>query len=261
MASVATAVVLCVWLDLNNAEVPVTPEIASTVALGILTSSTMLLKQPQCYFDKLEGLPCSSHQCEIWLVVARGNGVQMFESEKTSSDILSKSPYPDAFLDGASPNFFITRVGVLSSFLCAELPGIRYFQVGAEGKCDTANCNGVLPTGATVRVKYVLVDPANKRIESDTRWSQSISLLTPRAGSSIDVSTWKRSGAMVVITVVLSCSLAVLTLLLIVALLQGCSRLTQGPPEIPEPPSLSHGLRRYNTHNLNNSEYYSNIQI
>ncbi|XP_061106211.1 uroplakin-3b-like isoform X2 [Conger conger] len=260
MAPVAIAVVLvCVWLGANTTEVPVTPEISSTVALGILTSRTMMLRQPQCYFDEVEGLPCSSHQCEIWLVVARG--VQRFEGQKTSSGILSASPYPDAFLDGTSPNFFITRLGVQSSFLCAELPGIRYFRVGSEGRCDTTNCNGVLPTGATIRVKYILVDPANKTIESGTRWSQPITLLTPRASSSIDDSTLRRSGAMVVITVILSCSLAVLTLLLVVTLLQGGFGLTQEPPEIPEPPSLSHGIRRYNTHNLNSSEYYSNIQI
>ncbi|KAJ8394736.1 hypothetical protein AAFF_G00043360 [Aldrovandia affinis] len=258
----AEAIVLCVWLGVSNAEVPITPEIVSSVAIGILTSTTIMLKQPRCYFDRLEGLPCSSQQCEVWLVVSRGNvGVQTFEEEETSDDILSKSPYPYAFQDSTSPNFFITKVGLQNTFPCIELPGIRYFQVGADGRCDTTNCNGVLPTGATVRVKYILVDPNKQRIESGTRWSEPITLLTPSASSSIDVSTWKRSGAMVVITVILSCSMAVLILMLVLVLMQNCSSFTQGQPDIPAPPALSQGIRRYNTHSLDNSEHYSNVRI
>ncbi|XP_036381646.1 uroplakin-3b-like protein 1 [Megalops cyprinoides] len=259
MTSMAITLVLCVSLAVNDAEVAITPEIFPSVVIGILTSTTVILKQPRCYFDKLEGLPCFLHQCEIWLVVARGHGVKRFDSEKTSADILSRSPYPDAFQDNMSPNYFITRVGVQSSFPCGELPGIRYFQVGSEGMCDTANCNGALPAGETIRVKYILVDPTSERIESETRWSQPITLLTTRAISSIDESTWKRSAAMVVVTVVPSCTLAVLLLLLAVALVQDC--FFQEQTEITEPPSLGHGIRRYNTHNVYNSEYYSNVQI
>ncbi|KAI1903721.1 hypothetical protein AGOR_G00030140 [Albula goreensis] len=263
MAPVAIAMVLCAWLGMNDAEVPLAPEIVPSMAFGILTSTTMMLKQPLCYFDNVVGLPCSPNQCEVWLVVARGNGVQKFESEKTSGDILSRSPYPDAFLDDMSPNFFITKVGVQNSFLCADLPGLRYFRVGAEGRCYSTNCNGVLPTGTTVRVKYILVDPSTETIESDSRWSQPITLLTPKSSSSIVESSWKRSGSMVVITVLLSCCMAVLVVLLAALLLLDWSDFPGGQADNPEQPHLNHvqGIRRYNTHNLNNSEYYSNVRI
>ncbi|KAK6317246.1 hypothetical protein J4Q44_G00126460 [Coregonus suidteri] len=133
-----------------------------------------------------------------------------FESEKTSSDILIKSPYSDAFRTQVSPNYFLTKVGAQSSLPCGGMSsGASYFRVGAQVVCEETNCNRVLPIGSTVRVKYVLVDSNSKTIRSETSWCP-----TSMSWSSIYEWIGKRSGGMVVITVISSCLLAVLLLLL-----------------------------------------------
>ncbi|MBN3325997.1 RASL2 protein, partial [Atractosteus spatula] len=180
----------------------------------------LLLIAGLIYANNLQGLNCSLSTCEIWLAVAReAAGVNNFDTDKVqpSFDIVSASPYPEAF---QNKNYYVTRLGVQNNFLCAELPGIRYFRVGAEGNCSTPTCNGIVPAGSTARVKYLLIDPENRRVSYETKWSFPITLISLMPSSSIDDWTWKRSGGMVVITVITSCLLSIL-LLLVAALLLG----------------------------------------
>ncbi|CAB1316537.1 unnamed protein product [Coregonus sp. 'balchen'] len=213
----------------------------------------MMPELPLCYFDSLSCLACATNQCEIWLVVAKNTSESMdalrFESEKTSSDILIKSPYSDAFRTQVSPNYFLTKVGAQSSLPCGGMSsGASYFRVGAQVVCEETNCYRVLPIGSTVRVKYVLVDSSSKTIRSETSWCPTcnsyntyvltffrhckrnlqnyrtflyfdhvyvcFSVCAVKSWSSIDEFIGKRSGGMVVITVISSCLLAVLLLLL-----------------------------------------------
>lgn len=213
------------------------PHIIPHEVIGRLTSTSFVLSQPLCYFNNQRQLPCTVNTCEIWSVIASGSGVHQFDTDKVTeaSKILSASPYPDAFRGEGQKRYYITKLGVPRDFPCGNLPGIRYFKVGADGNCSTTNCNGILPAGYTVRVKYILIDPVTKMVASESKWSIPIILMTFRNSSSIDVSTWKRSGAMVVITVILSCSMAVLTLLLVAVLLD-CVGSVRGRHDITTDP-------------------------
>ncbi|XP_066552359.1 uroplakin-3b-like [Amia ocellicauda] len=210
------------WLSMSIPSVNYTPEVTTYNLTGRVTATTLLLNQPLCFFDNLKGLPCTTDTCEIWLSVARGAGVQNFDVDMVSfgSAILSTSPYPSAFISEQNKSYYITRLGIQNRFPCAKLPGIRYFRVGDEGNCTTTNCNGVLPVGSTVRVKYLLVDPVSRRVSYESMWSQPISLITPKPSASIDEWIGKRSGGMVVVTAIASCLLALLLLLVIGNLLR-----------------------------------------
>ncbi|KAG7483708.1 hypothetical protein MATL_G00041180 [Megalops atlanticus] len=209
------------YVDSRILTVDRVPEILPYELIARLTSSTFVLSQPLCYFNKQPQLPCTDNTCEIWSVIASGPGVHNFDLDKVreGSQILSSSPYPDAFVSEVPKRYFITKLGVPRDFPCGQVPGVRYFKVGADGNCSTTNCNGILPAGTTVRVKYILIDPVTREVVSESKWSNPIALISPRAISSMDESMWKRSAAMVVITVILSCTLAVLLLLLAAVLL------------------------------------------
>ncbi|XP_015222765.1 uroplakin-3b-like isoform X3 [Lepisosteus oculatus] len=226
------------------------PEIIPMKLAGRLTGTTFLLRQPLCYFSNQQGLNCSLSTCEIWLAVAREAGVNNFDTDKVqpSFDIVSASPYPEAF---QNKNYYVTRLGVQNNFLCAELPGIRYFRVGAEGNCSTPTCNGILPAGSTARVKYLLIDPENRRVSYETKWSFPITLISLMPSSSIDDWTWKRSGGMVVITVITSCLLAILLLLVAALLLGGSSVFSKKQDITTDLVPGSFSVRRYSTqHNV-----------
>lgn len=87
--------------------------------------------------------------------------IDSFEADKTNPDLLSLSPYPTAFTANASKNYFLTKVGLLKDFLCPSassgVSGSTYFRVGSEGSCATANCNGVLPDGSTIKYDTHLI--------------------------------------------------------------------------------------------------------
>ncbi|XP_031428656.1 uroplakin-3b [Clupea harengus] len=138
-----------------------------------------------------------------------------FDADKTNPDLLSLSPYPTAFTASTSKNYYLTKVGLLKDFLCSSVSGMTYFRVGSEGNCPTANCNGVLPDGSTVNFKYLLLDPTNKTILSETKWSEDISLYALQNPDAIDDSLPGRSAAMVVITAILCVAVFLLILLLL----------------------------------------------
>ncbi|KAG9341443.1 hypothetical protein JZ751_019253 [Albula glossodonta] len=191
------------------------PQILPNEVVARVTSSSFVLSQPLCFFNTLQGsLPCTVNTCEIWSVIATGPGVHNYDRDKVieAPKILSASPYPDAFLGlgQAHKRYYITKLGVPRDFPCGDLPGIRYFRVGADGNCSSTNCNGILPAGSTVRVKYILIDPVTKEVVSETKWSFPI----------------------ILISLLLSCSMAVLVVLLAALLLLDCSESVRGKQEI-----------------------------
>ncbi|XP_035636015.1 uroplakin-3b-like [Oncorhynchus keta] len=213
------------------------PEILPYEASGRVTSTTIVLGQPLCYFNTLTQLKCSQSTCQVWAAIASGPGINNFDIDKlVAVQIVSASPYPIAFSSQTNRMYFVTKLGRPKDFPCGQLPGIKYFRVGAEGNCTNTNCNGILPPGSTVRVKYILIDPVSRGVVSESKWSYPIFLTSTRSWSSIDEWTGKRSGGMVVITVISSCLLAVLLLLLGAVLLldglgsfRGGHDITTGP--------------------------------
>lgn len=74
-----------------------------------------------------------------------------FDNDKLIQSFVNFSPYPTAF-NPNQKNYFVTSLGPQSSFTCSA-PGTApsYFLVGADGACNTPNCNGLLPEGSTMR--------------------------------------------------------------------------------------------------------------
>lgn len=80
------------------------------------------------------------------------SGINNFDIDKlVAVQIVSASPYPIAFSSQTNRMYFVTKLGRPKDFPCGQLPGIKYFRVGAEGNCTNTNCNGILPPGSTVR--------------------------------------------------------------------------------------------------------------
>uniref|UniRef100_W5M2Q0 Uroplakin 3b n=1 Tax=Lepisosteus oculatus TaxID=7918 RepID=W5M2Q0_LEPOC len=226
-----------------------TPEITAYNMAGRVTGTTMVMKQPRCYFDNQLLLPCTPDKCEIWLVAAVG-------SDKGKSTILSESPYPTAFTGSPPKNYYLTKVGRQQVFPCQQSHGIVYFRVGDEGNCTSANCNGILPAGSTVRVKYVLVDPASRNVTTETYWSQNITLYSSTDPVVIFDGIRQRSAGMIVITSILSVLLFLLLLLLIAGLIYAKTKSTckKDIPELQD----SNSIQNYQTHNLQNDGLYAN---
>ncbi|KAG5283950.1 hypothetical protein AALO_G00021330 [Alosa alosa] len=199
------------------------PSVTPLNYVGKITTDTVILSTPQCYFGIPTNSSCNQTDCEIWLVPALKSSINNFDADQTNPDLLSLSPYPTAFTANGSKNYFLTKVGLLKDFLCSSAfardSGSTYFRVGSEGSCTTTNCNGVLPDGSTVNFKYLVLDPANKAVLSETKWSDDISLYTSQNPDAIDDSLPGRSAAMVVITAILSVAMFFLLVLLVTMLI------------------------------------------
>ncbi|KAA0716409.1 hypothetical protein E1301_Tti009356 [Triplophysa tibetana] len=214
-----------------------TPVLTPADLQGKITTNTVILKQPHCYFNET----CSD--CEIWLVPAISSAANSFDGDSTNNNILTLSPYPSAF-GPQSKNYFLTKVGPQSDFPCDKSSDSLYFVVGSDGNCTTTNCNGILPTGSVVSFKYVLVQTS--RITKVTNWSANITLFTPQKPASIYDGFVARSGAMVVITTILSVALGLLLIFFIVL----CAVCGQKKESKPITGRGSMRMPRYDTHNL-----------
>ncbi|XP_036435739.1 uroplakin-3b [Colossoma macropomum] len=235
------------------------PDVAPNLAARITTNS-VILNPPSCCFGNLTGLNCTSNTCEVWLVSAVDTGVNNFNTDKTSTDFLSKSPYQSAFGGSNPKNYFLTKAGLQGDFPCPSSSTGSYFRVGADGNCVTTNCNGVLPQGSTASFKYLLVDPASKTLLAETKWSNNITLYTSKDPGSISDSFAGRSGAMVVITTILCVAMALLLLIIILAL---CCCGGNGKEQRPGSQRLgsvmgSFRIPRYDTHHLKDPSPYDN---
>lgn len=256
MALLLLAVLACISFCTVNGQTPVqvpyVPGITPNNFPGRVTASTFSLKLPLCYFSQTPA-GCTAAQCEIWLVVAQGvDGQKGFDSVKGAPLDFNVNSYQAALASGKS--FFMTKVGTQQSFPCDEPTAMQVFRVGSDSTCvaGSPTCNGPLPANTDARVKYVLYDPiTSKKVEVESQWSQPILLTKVKDQLSIDEWFGKRSGAMVVITVVLTCLTALLLIGLITALALTCSGVGRGKQDITAPTPLgSLRVKRYNTHNV-----------
>ncbi|KAK6473481.1 uroplakin-3b [Huso huso] len=252
LLAVLACISFCTVNGQNPVQVPYVPGITPNNFPGRVTSSTFTLKLPLCYFSQTPA-GCTAAQCEIWLVVAQGvDGQNRFDSIKGVPLDFNVNSYQVALTSGKS--FFMTKVGTQQSFPCDEPTAMQVFRVGSDSTCVAGppTCNGPLPANTDARVKYVLYDPiASKKVEAESQWSQPILLTKVKDLVNIDESFGKRSGAMVVITAVLTCLTALLLIGLITALALTCSGVGQDKQDITAPTPLgSLRVKRYNTHNV-----------
>ncbi|XP_051981335.1 uroplakin-3b-like [Xyrauchen texanus] len=234
---------ICIWMVQSQT---FKPEITPNDIQAKITTNSVILKHPYCYFNQT----CTPDDCEIWLVPALVSATGTFETESVNANILSLSPYPSAFIEPLSKNYFLTKVGLQKGFPCIAASDALYFIVGADGKCSTPNCNGVLPVGSTFRFKYLLVNGTSKTILNQTDWSDNINLYTPKNPESIYDGFSRRSGAMIVITSILCVAVALLLLFFFIMLcLVCCGRKDSKPITIVNSFRIPH----YDIHNLKNT--------
>ncbi|GAA6107567.1 uroplakin-3b [Tachysurus ichikawai] len=169
------------------------------------------------------------------------------------------APYPSAYTSNGT-GYSTTLINSLDKIPC---PGTSpsNFLVGAGGNCQTSGCNGILPTGANMSFKYILVNNTDE-ILAETQWSPNIALKNVKSPDSIGNSYAGRSAAMVVITAILSVAMALLLLLLLIALILACCcrRGKTQTHEVRRQPSLIGSLRipSYDVHHLKNPSPYDN---
>uniref|UniRef100_A0A4W5NU87 Uroplakin 3b n=1 Tax=Hucho hucho TaxID=62062 RepID=A0A4W5NU87_9TELE len=230
------------------------PAINPSSLAAKLTSNSVILMPPSCYFDNLNILTCNSPTtCEIWLVTAIDTGVSNFDADKNKTYIDTLSPYPTAFSSNTSKKYFLTKLGLQKDYPCPVVAGTDYFRVGSDGSCSTPNCNGILPVGSTARFRYVLINPANKTVVAESLWSNNITLYPLKDPESIDNGFAGRSASMIVITSILCSFLALLLLLLLIMLIYVlCCREEKQEIQVPG------SVRMYDTHNLKDPSPYVN---
>ncbi|XP_045549488.1 uroplakin-3b-like protein 1 isoform X1 [Salmo salar] len=240
---------LCWTVPVNN-----TPEITPSSLAAKLTSNSVILTSPSCYFNGLGNLSCNSTTtCEIWLVSAKDTGVSNYDADNKMPYIDTRSPYPTAFSSNTSKKYFLTKLGLQKAYPCPIVAGTGYFRVGSDGNCSTPNCNGILPVGSTARFKYVLINPANKTVVAESLWSNNITLYSLKDPEKIDNGFAGRSAAMIVITAILCSFLALLLLLLLIMLIYVlCCRKEKQEIQVPG------SVRTYDTHNLKEPSPYVN---
>ncbi|XP_076867215.1 uroplakin-3b [Brachyhypopomus gauderio] len=230
----------------------VTPDLT-----GSITSNSVVLQLPSCCFNST-GMTCNQDTCQIWLVASLATGT--FDADKSNPGFLTLSPYPSAFVNSTSKSYFLTYVSTLGAVPCPSTTN-NYFVVGADGQCSAVNCNGVLPVGSNTRYKYLLVDSSTKTLLAETKWSDNITLYTPKDPGSLGGSYVGRSAAMIVITAILSAAAGLLLLcLLIGCLLVACGSKKSNKQEISPIRAIRESFRipRYDTHNLNDPSPYDN---
>ncbi|XP_071184109.1 uroplakin-3b-like isoform X1 [Salvelinus alpinus] len=249
-------VVFCLsfWTGLCQIQVNNTPAINPSSLAAKLTSNSVILTSPSCYFNSLDNLSCNSTTtCEIWLVSAIDTGGSNYEADKNMAYIDTLSPYPTAFSSNTSKKYFLTKLGLQKDYPCPIVAGTDYFRVGSDGSCSTPNCNGILPVGSTARFKYVLINPANKTVVAESLWSNNITLYPLKDPERIDNGFAGRSASMIVITSILSSFLALLLLLLLIMLSYVlCCRKEKQEIQVPG------SVRMYDTHNLKDPSPYVN---
>ncbi|XP_060768343.1 uroplakin-3b [Neoarius graeffei] len=244
--------------------VDIVPGLSSDVVVPV-TTDTVYLQKPFCYFDKVNNSNCITNSpCSIRLVAALSSATSTFDEDKQSSGFLFDTPYKDAFGPGGK-DYFLTNLGPQSDFPCPA-PGTTpsYYLVGADGACSTTNCNGVLPEGSTVRFKHILLSQGTNLV-AETRWSDNITLMnvsTVKHPESLGSGYAGRSGAMVVITTILCIAAVLLLLLLLIALILACcySKGTTQSYDAKRQTSVGGSLRipSYDVHYLKESAPYDN---
>ncbi|KAK1167261.1 uroplakin-3a-like [Acipenser oxyrinchus oxyrinchus] len=214
-------ITLCVLVEFCSAQtrrIATKPVVASPKLFQYNpTQSTVSLEKPFCVFDTLS--PTSTMKVDVYVVVSsvasssftpgktyRETKVGETEPYQAVSFSIPNCSSPPKFTDllilskvDKTLNDYLVRIG--SHPTCAGDPG------------PTVLCNGPLAMGTAYRFKFLLVDGTTTKAE--TAWSEPI--VTRNAQHQEDLDDWigKRSGAMVVITSVLSSFTFILICLLI----------------------------------------------
>ncbi|XP_051891824.1 uroplakin-3b [Pristis pectinata] len=224
------------------------PEVLQATTSGRITQTTAELEQPFCVFDDVEAT-CTF--CEVWLVVdniTTNSAFDVNNNHVNPSDFMSQNFQTNGF--------YLTVKTARNKYQCLSTMStniiVYTLRVGNEVPCTTDNCNAPLPTGATFRVRYILLNPfvSTNNVFAVTQWSRNIKLLDATDPNTIDTSA-PRTGGMVVITTILVILLFLLLALFIAMLAMVCCRKS-GTTNFHEPVNTFGSLRRYNTHSLQN---------
>ncbi|XP_027034601.1 uroplakin-3b [Tachysurus fulvidraco] len=253
LAALLACVIVCETFAINS--INIIPDLSPDVAVPVTTNTVSLLN-PNCYFENATLCPIKT-QCFVWLVSSLTSATSTYDQKKLTNGFLA--PYTSAYTSTGT-GYSTTPINSLDKIPC---PGTSpsNFLVGASGICQTSECNGVLPTGANMSFKYILVNNTNG-ILAETQWSSNIALKNVQSPDSIGNGYAGRSAAMVVITAILSVAAALLLLLLLIALILACCcrRGKTQTHEVRRQTSLIGSLRipSYDVHNLKNPSPYDN---
>uniref|UniRef100_A0A8D0GKW6 Uroplakin 3B n=1 Tax=Sphenodon punctatus TaxID=8508 RepID=A0A8D0GKW6_SPHPU len=210
--------------------IPYVPQITNRPLEGKLTGSTFSLDQPICIFDKYV-----KDADDIWLVVAYTNASINYKNPTSPQDL---PPYQKL----SSTLHYMTLRSSIANYPCTKNRDSTVLRVGGDTACkreySQGYCNGPLLTSGPYRVKFLILDSNGSKAE--TYWSQQIHLKIGRQPTTVDGWPGRRSGDMIVITVILSSLIGIL----VIAFL--------GTVSNPEEPRRSESFqgRRYDTHHI-----------
>uniref|UniRef100_A0A7M4EDP1 Uroplakin 3B n=1 Tax=Crocodylus porosus TaxID=8502 RepID=A0A7M4EDP1_CROPO len=228
-------------MDLPCNLVPYTPQITGNSLEGKLTASTFSLDQPICIFDQYVNATD-----DIWLVVAFANATSSVKNPTSRNDI---PPYQRL----STALHYMTLRTTITFFPCPRSSNTSVLRVGSDAFCRNDNsrqhCNGPLPNPGPYRVKFLILDSSGAKAE--TRWSERITLKQGHRSSTIDTWPGRRSGTMIVITVILSSLVGILTLAFLCTSAYDFKLWQREDPAVAEePPAGSFKGRHYDTHHI-----------
>nr|XP_056720964.1 uroplakin-3b-like [Euleptes europaea] len=222
--------------------IPYIPRLTDQALEGKITASTFALDPPNCIFDSLVNTTD-----EIWLVVAFTNATNSFKNPTNPQQI---PPYENLY----STYAYMTMKATISQYPCNRDKSGSVLRVGNESSCKNHNsltpCNGPLPSPGPYRVKFLAMDSTGSKAE--TRWSGPITLNKAQTWKTVDTWPGRRSGDMIVVTVILSILCGVVTAGFVSTVCYECFKLWQNGPQEnveqqrqdPSQPS------RYDTHHI-----------
>uniref|UniRef100_A0A674I9M4 Uroplakin-3b-like n=1 Tax=Terrapene triunguis TaxID=2587831 RepID=A0A674I9M4_9SAUR len=233
---------LSLWLSAVST-IEYEPAITALALEGNVTSSTFVLEQPRCVFNKTV-----SDTDEIWLVVSLSSAISSFTRPISLQSLPSFQKFPE------NPQYM--TMGTSSfNYPCENSSGqITVLRVGNETGCvsDTSrpDCNGPLPGPGPYRVKFLAMSPATGP-KAETKWSAPITLKTGKDPARIDTWPGRRSAGMIVITTILSILLAVLLACFIAA-----SDISESAEIMDKQDPVT--VKRYNTHHIYDQPAFKN---
>ncbi|XP_063813236.1 uroplakin-3b [Pseudophryne corroboree] len=167
------------------------PQLTNSPIPGRVTATTLALDTPQCLFNQ-------SSTNTVWLIVANST----VAAQLNNTSLAIPVPYSPLISQG----YYRTLGKAENTFPC--LNSAQYIRVGDDTACsDPSNCNGPLPSPGSYQVKFIVLNSAGM-LSDQTSWSGVISLHQGKSSSIIDTWPGGRSGAMIVITSILSILLA-----------------------------------------------------
>ncbi|XP_074083402.1 uroplakin-3a [Macrotis lagotis] len=206
------------WLPLSLA-VDLEPQLASiTFATNNPTLTTITLEKPICMFDASAVSQNVSYEVNLYVMVNSESLGQAAIQDNRSFPI--NNTFQETFGGQRAPykaaSFIMPQCGDLPNLdeagdvnKAAEILSAYLVRVGDDDYCllnpnFKGNCNPPLMRATEYRFKYVLVNISSGFVEDQTLWSQPIRTNQIFPPSQIDTWPGRRSGAMIVITSILS---------------------------------------------------------